>query len=144
MASAMDRDAGAAPAPSVAERPAFRVLLVDDSPVIRELFLAAMRRYFQSPYVIDTAEDGEQGWTLLRTGGYDLTIIDFFLPMSDGSKLVERVRRQPDIADLPVVAISVGGTQARDAFLSAGADIYLDKPLMMRDLLDTLGRLTRG
>jgi CheY-like chemotaxis protein len=123
---------------------AFHVLLVDDSDMIRELFVAAMRRYFQPPFIVDTAADCEQGWALLRTFPYDLTIVDYFLPTSDGSKLVELVRGQSEIADLPVVAISVGGSQAREAFLAAGADIYLDKPIVMRDLLYTLGRLTRG
>jgi len=135
---------GSAPVPKEASRPPFCVLLVDDSRMIREAFTAAMSRYFTSPFVVDTAEDCEQGWALLRTGSYDLTIIDFFLPLIDGSKLVEQVRRESVTADLPIVAISVGGSQARDAFLAAGADLYLDKPIVMRDLLRTLGQLTRG
>jgi hypothetical protein len=40
-----------------------------------------------------------------------------------------------------VIGFSVGGVVARDAFLSAGADMFLDKPVMMRDVFTTLERL---
>ena len=132
------------PVPKRDARSAFHVLLVDDSDIVRELFIASMRKHFRLPFIVDTAADCEQGWGLLRTYAYDLTVIDYFLPSVEGSRLVELVRARSETADLPVVAISVGGSRAREAFLAAGADIYLDKPIVMHDLLHTLGWLTRG
>ena len=43
---------------------------------------------------------------------------------------------------MPIVAISVGGAEARQASIAAGADLFLDKPLVMRDLFTTLDLLT--
>jgi DNA-binding response OmpR family regulator len=42
------------------------------------------------------------------------------------------------MAGTPIVAISVGGRDAREATLSAGADVFVDKPLVFRDLFNTL------
>src|SRR5690606_18706374 len=70
-----------------------------------------------------------------------LAIVDFFLPGMDGAQLISRIRKEPRLAGLPVVAISIGGDAARDAFLAAGADVFLDKPVVVRDLLATLDRL---
>jgi FixJ family two-component response regulator len=42
---------------------------------------------------------------------------------------------------MPVVAISVGGQDARDASMEAGADLFLDKPIVLVDLFDTLDKL---
>jgi hypothetical protein len=43
----------------------------------------------------------------------------------------------------PIVAISVGGSDAREAAISAGADLFLDKPVVLRDLFRTLQVLSQ-
>ena len=52
------------------------------------------------------------------------------------------MRHDATLHAVPVVAISVGGAAARDASLEAGADLFLDKPIVLRDLFTTLARLT--
>jgi CheY-like chemotaxis protein len=47
------------------------------------------------------------------------------------------LRRDPKFAHSAVVAISVGGRDAREATISAGADLFLDKPVVLRDLFRT-------
>jgi CheY-like chemotaxis protein len=51
------------------------------------------------------------------------------------------MRSEPRLAEMPVVAMSVGGSEARAATLAAGADLFLDKPLVLKDLFSTLERL---
>lgn len=118
----------------------YRVLLVEDNGLIRDMFAFGMRRSFQPPaaIVIDHAEDAEHAWGKLRATSYDLVIVDYFLPSEDGASLIARLRRDERLTQIPVVAISVGGRSARDATLSAGADLFLDKPLVLRDLLHTM------
>lgn len=137
-AAASARDAAAPPA-------AYRVLLVEDNGLIRDMFAFGMRRSLQPPgaVTIDHAEDAERAWSKLRDGDYDLVIVDHFLPTEDGASLIARLRRDERLARVPVVAISVGGRAARDATLSAGADLFLDKPLALRDLLHTMRILAR-
>ncbi|MBI5478739.1 MAG: response regulator [Deltaproteobacteria bacterium] len=132
--------------PAVDARPVgYRVLLVDDNQMICDMFAYGVRKYFRqhsSSVTVDLANDGAQAWSRLLSGSYDLAIIDYYLPVLGGGELIARMRREPRFAGIPVVAISVGGPEARDASLAAGADLFLPKPLVLRDLFATLERLT--
>jgi len=126
------------PEPGV-DRP-YRVLLVDDSWLIRDMFAYGTAKFFEKPgaLAVDHAEDAEAAWDKLATSTYDLVIIDYFLPAEDGASLIARLRNDPRLASTPIVAISVGGRDAREATISAGADVFVDKPLVFRDLFNTL------
>jgi CheY-like chemotaxis protein len=122
----------------------FHVLLVEDNNLIRDMFSYGIRKYFRGKpgYVtVDHASDGASAWKMLAGGEYDLAIVDYFLPELNGAQLVERMRAEPRLKSVPVVAVSVGGAEARDATLAAGADLFLDKPLVLKDLFATLERL---
>lgn len=134
----------AAAEPSTDALEGFHVLLVEDNHLIRDMFSYGIRKYFRGKpgYVtVDQAADGMSAWKLLNDGSYDLAIVDYFLPELDGAQLVQRMKAEPRLANLPVVAVSVGGSTARDATLAAGADLFLDKPLVLKDLFATLERL---
>jgi CheY-like chemotaxis protein len=75
---------------------------------------------------------------MLGATTYNLVVVDYYLPAEDGAALISRMRRDERYASTPVLAISVGGRDARDATISAGADLFLDKPVVLRDLLRTL------
>jgi CheY-like chemotaxis protein len=123
----------------------YRVLLVEDNALIRDMFAFGVRKYFQSKQsrvVVDLAPDGAQAWDMLNGIRYDLLIVDYYLPVLDGSKLVIKLRDDDRVKATPVVAISAGGAEARHAMLGAGADLYLDKPIILKDLFATLERLT--
>lgn len=121
------------------DRP-YRVLLVDDSWLIRDMFAYGTAKFFEKPnaLAVDHAEDAEAAWDKLATSTYDLVIIDYFLPVEDGASLIARLRGDTRLATTPIVAISVGGRDAREATISAGADVFVDKPLVFRDLFNTL------
>jgi DNA-binding response OmpR family regulator len=120
-----------------------RVLLVDDNGMIRDMFTYGTAKFFERPGVlaVDHAEDAERAWEKLVSSTYDLVIIDYFLPSEDGASLIAQMRRDERLAHTPIVAISVGGRDAREASLSAGADVFVDKPLVFRDLFNTLRML---
>ncbi|HMG23005.1 MAG TPA: response regulator [Kofleriaceae bacterium] len=124
---------------AVPDRP-YRVLLVDDSWLIRDMFAHGTAQFFDRPgaLAIDHAEDAEEAWGKLAKSTYDLVIVDYFLPAEDGASLIARLRADSRLARTPVVAISVGGRDAREATISAGADVFVDKPLVFRDLFNTL------
>jgi len=126
------------PDPAV-DRP-YRVLLVDDSWLIRDMFAYGTAKFFDRPgaLAIDHAEDAEAAWAKLAKSTYDLVIVDYFLPAEDGASLIARLRGDARLARTPIVAISVGGRDAREATISAGADVFVDKPLVFRDLFNTL------
>lgn len=135
--------AQAASAANVAPR-ACRVLFVEDSDFIRDVFDYGLRAFFEArgAYTVDHATTVEDAWLRLTTTAYDIVIVDYYLPEDTGAKLIERVRAERSFAGLPIVAVSVGGRDAREATLAAGADLFLDKPLVFRDLFNTLRVMT--
>jgi CheY-like chemotaxis protein len=133
------------PPPGIREA-TYRCLLVEDNPFIRDLFSFAVETYCAdrgAKVALDSATTSEDGWAKVEAQRYDLAIIDHYLPAETGAALIARVRGDARYATLPIVAISVGGAAARDASIDAGADLFLDKPLAMRDLFTTLDELTR-
>jgi CheY-like chemotaxis protein len=139
------RESGVMRAAAPSGQGTYKVLLVEDNGLIREMFAYGVDKYFRkndATVHVDFADDAESAWDMLRAARYDLAIVDYFLPLSTGAQLVARMRRDETLHSVPVVAISVGGASAREASLEAGADLFLDKPIVLRDLFTTLARLT--
>jgi CheY-like chemotaxis protein len=128
------------PAQPPGDQPAFRLLLVEDNGLIRDVFAHGLANFFKRPsaFVVEHADSAEAAWKMLATHDYDLVIVDYFLPAANGASLIADLRGDPRLAKLPVVAISVGGRDAREATIAAGADLFVDKPLVFRDLFSTL------
>lgn len=120
----------------------FRLLLVEDSPVmcdIVEQSASAFSRTFQIETV--SADRADAALEYIEREEFDLAVIDLFLPGTmNGADLVRDLRART--LDLPVIGFSVGGTKARLAFIEAGADLFLDKPVALRDVFATLERLS--
>ncbi len=129
----------------VAEPAPYRILLVEDSRIVGQAFEYSVHKFFDAggsrKVQVDIAETGEAAWSCLCSQAYDLAIIDFFLEHGTGAELITQVRRDERLAGLPVVAMSVGGSEAREKSLAAGADFFLDKPVVLKDLFSTLERL---
>ncbi|MDB5213791.1 MAG: Chemotaxis protein CheY [Myxococcaceae bacterium] len=122
-----------------------RVLLVEDNRLVSDMFEYALQKYFVSRgnrVLLEHAGDVPTAWIKLRSDHFDLVIVDYFLPDEDGASLIERLRGDPRLATTSVVAISIGGSDVRRATLSAGADLFLHKPIVLRDLFHTLEFLT--
>jgi CheY-like chemotaxis protein len=119
-----------------------RILMVEDSSLTREVFTHAATQVPATARVrVDSAADAEAAWAELQREHYHLLLVDHFLPSSTGADLIARVRSDQRLCTLPIVGISIGGRVARDAMLTAGVDLFLEKPVQVRDLLATLDRL---
>ncbi len=131
------------PSPEALTQSPYRVLLVEDSGLIHDVFAHGLTKFFPQPsaFTVDHAESAEAAWNLLARNLYDLVIVDYFLPVEDGASLITRLRHDARLSQLPVVAISMGGRSAREATISAGADLFVDKPLVFRDVFSTLRML---
>ncbi len=122
----------------------YRVLLVEDNDLIRDMFAYGVRKYFRAGggrVIVDMAGDGELAWRMLQVARYDLAIVDYYLPILNGGELIERMRREPRTRAIPVMSMSVGGDEARAIFMAAGADLFVPKPMVLKDLFATLERL---
>jgi DNA-binding response OmpR family regulator len=144
-ANATDRDAIVAllarsDAAAMSRGAGLRGLVVDDSLIVREIFSYTFRRRTRigAASTIDVAADAEQARELLARERYDFAIVDQMLPGMSGAELVAAIRADSRNAHMTIVGISVGGAEAREALVAAGADLYLDKPMEVVDLCTTL------
>jgi CheY-like chemotaxis protein len=120
-----------------------RILAVEDSEIMRACLQLGADRMNNRPIriVVDAADTAEHAVALMQRESYELALVDYFLPGAmNGAELVQQLRAGVH-SELPIIAVSTGGVTARDAFLAAGADVFLDKPVIIKDLFATLERL---
>lgn len=116
-----------------------RLLLVEDDAMIGDAVLDALRA---DHYAVDWVRDGAMADTALRTGSYDLVVLDLGLPRRDGLEVLRALRARQ--VTTPVLI-----TTARDAVgdriagLDAGADDYVLKPFDVDELLARIRALIR-
>jgi uncharacterized protein (TIGR02266 family) len=125
----------------------FRVLVVEDNHHVAELIQQGLtgstRRDFGGTvsFAFRTAIDGHAAIELLRAEAFDMAIIDVYLPVIDGPTVMMIARRELGLVDLPIIAVSGGGEAARAAAIAAGANIFLDKPMRLRRVIETMQQL---
>jgi DNA-binding response OmpR family regulator len=116
-----------------------RILVVDDETSIVRLLKVNLER---QGFRVDTAENGAQAFACLAAGSHDLLITDIMMPEMDGMELIEAVRQDPDLRDLPIVLLTQKSDE-RDvlAGYTRGADMYLNKPFNPAELNLVVRRL---
>ena len=105
-----------------------RILIVEDSPTMRQLLAFALKRI---PGVeIVEARDGMDGLRKVTTDHFDLALVDINMPVMDGLKLIHLIRDEESLKAMPIVVITTEGAEAdRARALALGADEYLTKPV---------------
>lgn len=132
----------------------FRVLIVEDNPHIIEMYsyvlkklasgsLAAGSHEQQVPLAVEFSPDGHQAFQALQEKNFHLLLTDLYMPVLDGFALVERVRKDERLKNLPVIAISAGGREAQGRAMEVGVDVYLRKPVKFVEVLETVKQLLR-
>ncbi|HEY3801788.1 MAG TPA: response regulator [Kofleriaceae bacterium] len=125
----------------------FHVLVVEDNhhvaTLIQDGLKGSARRDFGGgvSFVVRQAEDGRQAVEILKKDPFDALIIDVYLPIMDGAKVIATARGELGLVNLPIIAVSAGGDAARRSALDAGANIFLDKPMRLRQVIDTIQKL---
>ena len=103
-------------------------LVVEDSPMMRQLLVFALARIKQ--LTVTEAEDGVDGLRKLAQGKFDLIITDINMPIMDGLKLVQRIRSDETHKDVPIIIITTEGSQEdRQRAMALGATAYITKPI---------------
>jgi CheY-like chemotaxis protein len=123
--------------------PECRVLVVEDSEIMQECVIVAAERFAATSTRtrVEAAASAEDALTMLGRRAFDFVLVDHYLAGAiTGADFIREVRTHV-AAELPMVGFSVGGSAVREALLGAGADLFLEKPVMVRDLLWTGARL---
>lgn len=120
----------------------YRVLVVEDSPTMRQLITFTLKRLRDVEIV--EASDGVDGLKKIAGGKFDMIFTDINMPIMDGLKLVSLVRNDPTNKSIPIVVITTeGGQEDRDRAMALGANSYITKPIQAANLLATAKELLK-
>jgi CheY-like chemotaxis protein len=110
-----------------------RILVAEDSVDIRSLWQLWLTL---SGFIVDEAENGAEAFASARRQPPDLILIDLEMPVMSGVEAIQHLRADPLTAAIPIIVMTArGGSEAFEQARVAGADTYLQKPVLPDDLL---------
>jgi DNA-binding response OmpR family regulator len=118
-----------------------RILVIEDEAKVANFIKKGL---MQSGYEIEIAADGEEGHSKIRSGNFDLVLLDLMLPKISGLELIPLIREcKPAI---PIIAVTAKtSVEDRVEGLNLGCDDYLVKPFSFAELLARIQvQLRRG
>ncbi|MDZ7372341.1 MAG: response regulator [candidate division KSB1 bacterium] len=121
-----------------------RVLIADDSDVMRKIILRNLRL---AGYAVDKCYEARHGFEALyhlSKDDVDLILSDINMPEMDGLEFIRKVRQMPLSKRVPIIVITSEGSQqmVREA-VAAGADGFIVKPFTPEKLQDRLQQVLR-
>lgn len=121
---------------------AARILVVEDNPMNLELvrdILAA------EGYDVIEAADGPTGVAVARVEHPALILMDLQLPGLDGLEATRRIRADPALRGVPILAVTAHAMKGDDEkALAAGCDGFVAKPIVVRDFVATVKKFLAG
>ena len=119
------------------------VLIVDDDEDLNNMLREVLVRRLEGFDVLQ-AFDGFEAGKLISDCKPAVVILDINLPGIDGHKLCGRIKADPSLTNPKIVAISgLPDTEhQRELILSEGADVFVEKPLNLDSLVETIQKLT--
>ena len=104
-----------------------RILVVDDNAANNELMLYLLRAF---DHDVEGAADGVAGLGAVRRGRFDLVLTDVLMPGIDGYELARRMKGDPRLSAIPLVAVTALAMSGdRERIAAAGFDGYIAKPI---------------
>jgi hypothetical protein len=114
------------------------VLVIDDEAAVRDL----MQRFLvKEGFRVVTAAGGEEGLRLARELRPDAITLDVMMPGLDGWAVLSALKADPEVADIPVVMLTI--VDDRNLGYALGASDYLTKPIDRERLVGVLGKYRR-
>lgn len=115
-----------------------KILIVEDNEMNRDML---SRRLEKRGFAVVMAVDGQQGVDLASSERPDLILMDMSLPVMDGWSATRAIKDTPEIASIPVIALTAHAMDGdREKALAAGCDDYDTKPIELPRLLEKIRR----
>lgn len=112
------------------------VLIADDD--VRNIF-SLSKALEQHKMKVITAMDGKEALTMAGENAVDLVLMDMMMPEMDGFEAITRIRRDPKLRHLPIIAVTAKAMAGdRERCIQAGASDYISKPVDIDQLLSLL------
>ncbi|WP_455209437.1 ATP-binding response regulator [Kaarinaea lacus] len=114
------------------------ILSIDDDAEVRDL----MERFLsRKGFYIHTAASADEGIELAKKLKPDIIITDIMMPIKDGISLIKEVKKTPELAEIPIIVLTIAGE--RETCMGLGATAYLNKPVDWNVLLDFIRQTCR-
>jgi two-component system, cell cycle response regulator DivK len=115
-----------------------KILIVEDNEMNRDML---SRRLERRGFAIVMAVDGQQGVDMTRSEKPDLVLMDMSLPVMDGWTATRTIKDDPELAKIPVIALTAHAMEGdREKAMAAGCDDYDTKPIELPRLLEKIGK----
>lgn len=112
-----------------------RILVVDD--VESNRFL--LRDFFQSTqHQLIEVSNGEEAIQQLKSGTFDLVIMDLFMPILDGKQAIRWIRQNPETTKIPIIVMTASQVADMDSFIHQNCQGYLIKPVSRGQIVQIL------
>ena len=116
-----------------------KILLVEDNEMNRDML---SRRLTKRGYAVVMAVDGAEGVAKAHSESPDLVLMDMGLPVIDGWTATRKIKADPALARIPVIALTAETAEGdREKCLAAGCDDYDTKPVDFPQLLTKIDAL---
>ncbi len=116
------------------------ILIVDDDDMNLKMAEFILKKDMKDVQVF-LADSGMKGIAVLQQEKIDLVLLDFQMPVMNGLKTLELIRKREDLKDIPVIFLTAASD--RDTVIKAGmmgvAD-YIKKPFMPQDLVERVNK----
>lgn len=118
-----------------------RILVVDDEQHIRDILSETLR---EAGYAVEAASNGEEGVLKLRSGSFDLVLLDIRMPIHSGLDVLKLLRRSGDSPPVMIIT-GLASSEEMEEALRLGAAKCIRKPFHLKTLLsDITGILCQG
>ena len=116
-----------------------QILIVEDEVRLADAIAEILR---DKKYMVDVVHDGDSGLEYIRSGIYDVILLDVMLPVMDGFAVAQKAREEK--INTPIIMLTAKSEiPSRVKGLDAGADDYMTKPFAPSELLARIRSVTR-
>ena len=116
-----------------------KILIAEDNAVNRELFRELLEA---RGYIVVEACDGPEALQMIEQTQPDMLLLDIGMPVLDGFGVIRKIRENPRLATLPVLAVTAYAMQGdQEKIMKSGFNGYLSKPVNAGSLAQEVERL---
>jgi signal transduction histidine kinase len=115
-----------------------KILLVEDNLINQELVFELLSG---NGILVETANNGQEALDLLKRFNYDGVLMDCQMPVLDGYEATQLIRQQPDLANLPIIALTANAMKGdREKVIEAGMNDHIAKPINPDQMFVTMAK----
>jgi len=117
-----------------------KIVLADDDKFIRVAYKDGLTR---AGHIIDVAEDGEEAIEVVKKVKPDLVLLDLIMPKLNGFEVLEKLKSDPEVKDIPVVILTnlSKDTDENDAKSKGAVTVLVKSDISLSDLVDYIQQL---